>query len=1236
MSFGVLRSVTSTKYICLLKIMAKQYRQFLLLLQFTFWQLVFIGITNTSTINPIQKCFSDSICPLNNFCSSPFKRCLECWKCCLFSDEYFESNTSTCKQRCRCQQGNACPWSQVCGQGEFCNLYTNKCQSCVDCLGSITPFCKYDCRNVNLSFINTQFQNKDILFKTFLGDSQPQTQFHSFKTQCSIQSNTTTNDFCPCSSILNISCPRGFQCINDTYGGQERDILFTGGVSELSLSNSLCKKCNFGQVCLDGFTSSICPQGFYCPTPANPQVPCPLGYYCPQNSTRPIECSVFSLETSTIQKGTFCENQSSTSTTLCPPGFYCPSPYELYKCPKGHFCKIQSFYPRSCPLFSTCQPQSIIPSFKGAILFISVITTAICLIAKLISVYMKNRQPHPQLLAAPSTTFTIPITMQLQQPTSFQTIKHMSWENVYITPWLPKNKGIFYGGQINAVMGVSGCGKSTLIETLRGRVITDNEKGGQVTIALLQPEVPDITYNLSRTDTYDIDKRNMKHFRNLLGFVPQDDIVFGDLTVQENLLFSYKLKGRGHKNNLSSTIYIILDKLGLLPIKDRIVGTVENRGISGGQRKRVNIGYELVGLHEIVFMDEPTSGLDAKGSYDVLQFCKMLTIDMQMCIVTVIHQPRFSTFLLLDNVILLTKYGCAFQGSPTMALAYFTLYLKSPLNPDDNPADTLIDTLVKDGKEITESWINGSQWTTLLDQNHPYFKNMFTHDFTYTSDIKEQITSFTPILNPTYYAATIIEFFNNYIGIHVDIKDVAKFLGGKKTISSIEFARRFEEVCSEALLTGKYDSFYAKVVLLGDRLVSLSAPKTHDHQDHSVFKRIRIATLVRQFVNILKRKANIKTKQQSDQKSKYEWKTVFEKEILLTCLAIKAQREHKVPLHSNPSLTTSIPTHIPEQPIVLKLYYRVLTSILHRKLLSTWRSPWILQVIITIIAAVVIGSLHGSKRTSLSKFVGDTIMACACIGVLGAVTHVRTFSIDKTNISREVKNNIPLSIIYISYNIVDLILVFLMPTIFFGIYWHLTIPLLNIGWFILVGIMIQWWTSGMSYLVSTLPINVVWSNLIVAFISLVFGAFINGNNPSVKDAVETTILKPILGLSYTRWALEALALQEYSEAFKTTPTEVLRIIQSLGFCGSFSSRNPNIIESLKFINAFMSNKGLLSVDCQSSISLAYTILFVEGLCFRVLGWLCLWIGWNVSITSLFRFHKSCCSFKGFIDILQHK
>jgi len=109
-------------------------------------------------------------------------------------------------------------------------------------------------------------------------------------------------------------------------------------------------------------------------------------------------------------------------------------------------------------------------------------------------------------------------------------------------------------------------------------------------------------------------------------------------------------------------------------------------------RKRVNVGLELAACPTLLFLDEPTSGLDATGSLLLVRVLQKMT-QLGMTIVMVIHQPRYSLFTLIDDVLLLGKGGrTAFFGPTEQAKLYFER-LGFSMPPNENPADWMMDVM---------------------------------------------------------------------------------------------------------------------------------------------------------------------------------------------------------------------------------------------------------------------------------------------------------------------------------------------------------------------------------------------------------------------------------------------------------------------------------------------------------------------------------------------------------------
>jgi len=180
----------------------------------------------------------------------------------------------------------------------------------------------------------------------------------------------------------------------------------------------------------------------------------------------------------------------------------------------------------------------------------------------------------------------------------------------------------------------------------------------------------------------------------VMGFVPQDDIVHEHLTVREQIHFSAQLRNKvgTTRKRIDNITNDVLNVMQVVDIQNSIVGGVEQRGISGGQRKRVNIGLELAAQPTLLFLDEPTSGLDSSSSVAVCASLKKMT-QLGMTSVMVIHQPRFSLFTLFDDVLLLGKGGhTVYLGPSTGCKAYFeSLGFRMPEN--ENPADWFMDVI---------------------------------------------------------------------------------------------------------------------------------------------------------------------------------------------------------------------------------------------------------------------------------------------------------------------------------------------------------------------------------------------------------------------------------------------------------------------------------------------------------------------------------------------------------------
>lgn len=204
-------------------------------------------------------------------------------------------------------------------------------------------------------------------------------------------------------------------------------------------------------------------------------------------------------------------------------------------------------------------------------------------------------------------------------------------------------------GEFLAVMGGSGTGKSTLLSILNG-TLTPQE--GRITI-----------------NGHDISEPQA---RNLIGFVPQDDLLIEELTVYQNLYYTAKLCFEGmSEEEIDKRVIKTLKDLELDGAKDLKVGSPIRKYISGGQRKRLNIALELIREPAVLFLDEPTSGLSSADTEKVINLLKEQTLKGKL-IVANIHQPSSDVYKLFDRLWLLDKGGYpVFDGNPIEAITYF-------------------------------------------------------------------------------------------------------------------------------------------------------------------------------------------------------------------------------------------------------------------------------------------------------------------------------------------------------------------------------------------------------------------------------------------------------------------------------------------------------------------------------------------------------------------------------------
>jgi ABC transport system ATP-binding/permease protein len=206
-------------------------------------------------------------------------------------------------------------------------------------------------------------------------------------------------------------------------------------------------------------------------------------------------------------------------------------------------------------------------------------------------------------------------------------------------------------GRLIGIMGASGAGKTTLLNLLAG---------------LEKPEKGSITIN-----GFDI-FRDKKKLEGVIGYVSQDDLLIEELTVYQNLYYNAKLCFSNFtEQQIHGRVMTVLENLGLEQRKDLKVGSVLDKQISGGQRKRLNIALELIREPSVLFLDEPTSGLSSRDSENVIDLLKELSLKGTL-IFTVIHQPSSDIYKMFDKMVIMDTGGYqVYYGNPVEAVTYF-------------------------------------------------------------------------------------------------------------------------------------------------------------------------------------------------------------------------------------------------------------------------------------------------------------------------------------------------------------------------------------------------------------------------------------------------------------------------------------------------------------------------------------------------------------------------------------
>lgn len=235
-------------------------------------------------------------------------------------------------------------------------------------------------------------------------------------------------------------------------------------------------------------------------------------------------------------------------------------------------------------------------------------------------------------------------------------------------------------GEVMAIMGPSGAGKSTFLDALAGRIAQGSLEG-----------------------SVSIDGKPVttSYMKMISSYVMQDDQLFPMLTVFETFMFAaeVRLPPSLSKADKKRRVYELIDQLGLQSATHTYIGDEGHRGVSGGERKRVSIGVDIIHKPSLLFLDEPTSGLDSTSAHSVVEKVKDIARNGSIVLMT-IHQPSFRIQMLLDRITILARGKLIYLGSPTELPTHLSGFGRQV--PDgENSLEYMLDVI----KEYDESTI---------------------------------------------------------------------------------------------------------------------------------------------------------------------------------------------------------------------------------------------------------------------------------------------------------------------------------------------------------------------------------------------------------------------------------------------------------------------------------------------------------------------------------------------------
>ena len=257
---------------------------------------------------------------------------------------------------------------------------------------------------------------------------------------------------------------------------------------------------------------------------------------------------------------------------------------------------------------------------------------------------------------------------------------------------LKEASGTVRPGEFLAIMGASGAGKSTLLNTLLFRNLAGLKVSGE-----------------RRANSQVVSPTSLTA---VSAYVQQDDLLIGTLTVREHLTFQAMVRMDSHipDKERYSKVEEIIQEFGLLKCADTVIGKQDQgqKGISGGQRKRLSLASEVLTNPSIMFCDEPTSGLDSFMAASVVEILKKLARQGRTVICT-IHQPSSRVVEMFDKILLLAEGRTAYLGDVSRANKFLET-CGFPCPAHYNPADHWVTVSLKQTDQLLNRQLRKVYW----------------------------------------------------------------------------------------------------------------------------------------------------------------------------------------------------------------------------------------------------------------------------------------------------------------------------------------------------------------------------------------------------------------------------------------------------------------------------------------------------------------------------------------------